>query len=119
MELKYFTYEEFDSPDLPNSGFANMDREFLEMLDNARQDSGISYQITSGFRTEEHNEKVGGVKDSSHRKGKAADISVQNSRERWIITTSLIKAGFKRLGIAKTFIHVDNDHEKPDAIWTY
>lgn len=120
MELKYFTYEEFDSPDLPNSGFANMDHKFLTMLDSAREDSGIPYKITSGYRTEGHNQKVGGVKDSSHRKGRAADIAIKDSRERWIITSSLIKAGFNRIGIAKTFIHVDNDSNKNDqVIWVY
>lgn len=36
MSLKHFRYEEFDSPDLPNSGAANMDSNFLSMLDSAR-----------------------------------------------------------------------------------
>ena len=27
--------------------------------------------------------------------------------------------GFQRFGIAKTFIHVDNDDQKPNAIWLY
>ena len=93
---------------------------FLTMLDSAREDSGIPYKITSGYRTEGHNQKVGGVKDSSHRKGRAADIAIKDSRERWIITSSLIKAGFNRIGIAKTFIHVDNDSNKNDqVIWVY
>lgn len=118
--LEFFRYEEFDSPDLPNSGRANMDADFLRMLDHARGIARVPFKITSGYRTEEHNEKVGGVKNSSHIKGKAVDIAVSSSRERWNILQALQSAGFNRFGLAKTFIHVDNDGEKSDnVIWTY
>lgn len=118
--LEFFKYEEFDSPDLPNSGRANMDRDFLQKLDSARQIAGIPFKITSGYRTEQHNEKVGGVKNSSHIKGKAVDIAISSSRERWNILQALQNAGFNRFGLAKTFIHVDNDEEKSsNVIWTY
>jgi uncharacterized protein YcbK (DUF882 family) len=118
--LEHFKYEEFDSPDLPNSGRANMDTDFLRMLDNARGIARVPFKINSGFRTEEHNEKVGGVKKSSHIKGKAVDIAVSSSRDRWNILQALQEAGFNRFGLAKTFIHVDNDEEKsPNVIWTY
>tara|TARA_X000001382_G_scaffold107031_1_gene82588 strand:- start:19 stop:372 length:354 start_codon:yes stop_codon:yes gene_type:complete len=117
--MKYFTYKEFDSPDLPNSGM-NMDSNFILMLDNAREIAGIPFEINSGYRTIEHNQKVGGKKDSSHLSGKAADISVSDSVQRWIIINSLIKVGFNRIGVAKTFIHVDSDDKKdPNIIWTY
>lgn len=125
MTLKYFSYEEFDSPDLPNSGRDNMDSNFIEMLDNARGISGISFKINSGWRSEKHNKAVGGKSESSHRIGKAADIAYKNSRERWIIITALQDAGFNRLGIAKGFVHVDSDGQDiggkkaPNVIWTY
>tara|TARA_Y100001937_G_scaffold70668_2_gene96193 strand:- start:6902 stop:7276 length:375 start_codon:yes stop_codon:yes gene_type:complete len=124
MNLRYFSLSEFDSPDLPDSS-KNMDSQFLSMLDNARSIAGISFKITSGYRTESHNAKVGGVpksansKGSSHMYGYAADISAATGGERWIIVRSLIEAGFKRIGIAKSFIHTDNDPDKPNAIWTY
>tara|TARA_S200002703_G_C3752342_1_gene231492 strand:- start:703 stop:1071 length:369 start_codon:yes stop_codon:yes gene_type:complete len=122
--VKHFSLDEFDSPDLPTSG-REMDYTFLTMLDNARSIAGIPFKITSGYRTESHNSAVGGVqksansKGSSHMYGYAADISAVTGGERWIIVRSLIEAGFKRIGIAKTFIHTDNDPDKPDAIWTY
>ncbi len=46
--MKYFTYSEFDSPDEPGSG-KNMRHDFLEMLDFAREESGIPFKITSAF----------------------------------------------------------------------
>jgi len=119
MNLNYFTLSEFDSPDLPNSG-VNMDSGFLTKLDTAREYAGISFRITSGYRTKSHNTNVGGVPDSSHTKGYAADIACSSGSERYIIIKALLDAGFNRIGVASTFIHVDNDPSKPsDVVWTY
>ena len=124
IKLKYFELSEFDSPDQENSG-VNMDHTFLRMLDKAREIAGIPFKINSAYRSETHNLKVGGVprsetnRGSSHLYGFAADISCTNSNHREIIVRSLIKAGFTRLGVAKSFIHVDNDPNKVDALWLY
>jgi uncharacterized protein YcbK (DUF882 family) len=117
--MKYFKLSEFDSPDLVGSGEA-MDKEFLSKLDQARSLAGVPFKITSGYRSEAHNRKVGGVSGSSHTKGLAADIACTDSVKRHKIITSLLKAGFTRIGIAKTFIHVDNDPSKPaNVTWLY
>ena len=119
MKLKYFTINEFDSPDLVNSG-SKMESSFLLSLDKARDIAEISFRITSGYRTVTYNEKVGGVNGSSHTKGLAADISCSSSANRFIIVNALLIAGFTRIGIANNFIHVDSDLEKvQDVIWTY
>jgi len=116
--MLHFDIQEFDDPTLQNSGI-NMDATFLQMLDDARGIAGIPFTINSGYRTKEHNEKVGGVSNSSHLVGKAADIKVGNGNERYIILNALIKAGYKRLGVGQTFLHCDNDETKPNSIWTY
>jgi zinc D-Ala-D-Ala carboxypeptidase len=93
---------------------------FLTMLDSARELAGIPFVINSAFRTEEHNKKVGGKPNSSHLKGLAVDIKATNSRTRFLVLNALIAAGFNRIGIADTFIHVDFDLTKDkDVIWTY
>ena len=122
--LIYFNFEEFDSPDeigsgLPKCQGGKMDLAFLHKLDEARTIAGVPFKITSGYRTVEHNAKVGGRVGSSHFKGCAVDIAVNNSAHRSAIVQGLIKAGFTRIGIAKTFIHADTDPNKPNALWLY
>ena len=124
MNYTYFSLSEFASPDLPDSG-VNMDSEFLTKLDNARAIANIRFQITSGYRTKEYNEDLRkrGYKaspDSAHLTGHAADIAATSGKERWTIVNALIRSGFNRIGIAKSFIHVDDDPSKPtNVIWTY
>jgi len=98
----------------------NMDINFLLKLDKAREISGIPFVINSAFRTHLENRRVGGSKDSSHLKGLAVDISCTDSIKRHKIINSLIHVGFNRIGIATTFIHVDDDKDKvQNVIWTY
>jgi len=118
MNLKHFSLSEFDCPSLPNSG-KNMDINFVYKLEHAREIAGIPFKITSGYRTKEHNAEVGGVPNSSHLIGFAADIAVSSGNERYVILNALIKAGFKRIGVAKTFIHCDTDPNKSNSVWTY
>lgn len=110
MKTKYF--EEI------NDG--NMNIDFLLKLDKAREISGIPFVINSAFRTPEHNKKVGGSKNSSHLKGLAVDIRAKDSTTRFNIISSLLAVGFNRIGIADTFIHVDDDKDKDQNVaWTY
>lgn len=125
--MLHFEIHEFDSPDEVGSAANTMDSTFLQMLDDARGIAGIPFRITSGFRTPSHNAYVGGVlpnpdkgiKGSSHMYGYAADIHCNTGADREIIVAALIKAGFRRIGIANTFIHTDNDPDKNNSIWLY
>lgn len=116
--MRYFTHSEFDSPDAPGSG-NDMCNDFLQMIDNARDIAGIPFKINSGMRTIAHNRSIGSKDTSSHIIGCAADIHCNNSVDRSKIVAALIQAGFRRLGIAETFVHCDCDERKPNAIWLY
>jgi len=117
--MKYFNYEEFDSPDIQGSGQL-MDKKILSMLDEVREMYGKPISINSGYRTIRHNAKVGGKSQSSHLKGLAVDIACSTSRDRYSLLEALKSVGFNRIGIAKSFIHVDIDSNKSDkVIWVY
>ena len=118
-EIIYFVSSEFDSPDLKNSGEL-MNLEFLKMLDSARHLADTPFIINSGYRTAEHNKKVGGIKSSSHLKGLAVDIKIINSIQRFKILNALLSVGFVRVGIGSNFLHVDFDLTKgQNIIWLY
>ena len=98
----------------------NMDEEFLQRLDEAREYAGIPFIINSAWRSKEDNKRVGGKPNSSHLKGLAVDIKATSSRQRGLILDALRSVGFSRIGIAKTFIHVDLDFDKDqDVTWLY
>jgi|TARA_Y100001937_G_scaffold2379_1_gene2983 uncharacterized protein YcbK (DUF882 family) len=124
MTLKYFKRDEFDSPDKPGSG-EMMDDNFLERLDIARDIYGYPMIVTSGFRSIEYQRELierglKAAKNSSHLLGLAADIYCDDSRKRYLMVEAFLDAGFRRIGIGSTFIHVDLDEAKPqDVIWTY
>ena len=120
--LKWFDISEFASPDSEGSGDM-MEIELLERLDLARDIAGFPFIINSGFRSIAHNKKVGGVKNSSHLMGWAADLHCGSGKRRFLMIEAFLDAGFTRLGISggdNGFIHVDCDPNKPQmTIWTY
>ena len=119
MKFKYFEYKHFDSPDMPRSGELVSD-ELISMLDVARKKYGKPIIPNSGYRTIEHNAKVGGKPTSSHLKALAVDIACSNSTDRFKLEGILREVGFKRIGMGSTFIHVDIDKDKSqNVLWTY
>lgn len=123
-KIKFFHLSEFDSPDEVGSG-KYMKLDFVRKLDEARELANVSFKITSGFRTKAYNEqlKLRGYKasnNSAHLKGVAADIATPTSEIRYKVLSALIRVGFNRIGIGKTFIHADTDHTKtPEVCWHY
>lgn len=119
IPLKWFKPQEFDSPDSPGTG-ERMDPTFLMVLDAIRGDCGFPFIVHSAYRTPSHNTKVGGVNGSSHEKGKAADVEVINGWQKFRLVQVALCHGVRRIGIGKTFVHLDTDETKPqDVIWTY
>tara|TARA_R110000772_G_scaffold31949_1_gene78530 strand:+ start:2455 stop:2727 length:273 start_codon:yes stop_codon:yes gene_type:complete len=88
-------------------------------LDEARECAGIPFIINSAYRSPSHPLSIKNP-TSSHIKGLAVDISATSSRQRGLILDALRAVGFDRIGIAKTFIHVDMDFDKDqDVTWLY
>lgn len=96
-----------------------MDVDFLIKLDKAREFAKVPFVINSAYRSPEHPESIKNP-TSSHIKGLAVDIKATDSRTRYKVLNALMHVGFNRIGIADTFIHVDDDKDKSQqVIWTY
>lgn len=112
--MNYFTEEEMQCP---CCGKSNMDTEFMFRLNKAREMANIPFVINSGYRCEKHNAEVGST-SRNHVEGKAADIKCTEGWKRLRIVRALLNVGFSRLGISKTFIHVDSMPLNA-SIWVY
>lgn len=96
------------------------DKDFLVKLNHIRHNVGQPLYLNSAYRCPTHNKNVGGTEDSSHTKGLAVDISCSDSVLRSKIIKQALNFGITRIGIAKTFIHLDADPDKPqNVIWLY
>lgn len=122
-QWQYFKKSEFGCK--CGCGLDNISESFVTRLEVARILAKRPFIITSGCRCVNHNNTVGGSPGSSHiasssKEGFAADISATSSSQRLDIVRALLSAGFDRIGVADTFIHVDSDLEKPTGVmWTY
>jgi len=116
MEFNYFDIEDFYCDCGREHDEQIVDPKLVLLLDIARDYAGIPFVITSGYRCEEHNLEIGGVSDSAHLEGRAADIKVEGSRHRFLILRSLLRVGLKRIGVYDTYIHVDIDEGKSTKV---
>jgi len=114
--IKYFKLKEFVCPCCQKSVISE---ELVLKLDLAREIAEVPFRINSAYRCLKHNQFGGGVKDSAHLLSLAVDIACSNGVDRIKILRGLIIAGFRRIGIGKTFIHVDIDSSKPNNLWLY
>ena len=113
--MKYFTLSEFDCK---QTGENEMDEDFLEKLDTLRELCGFPFKITSGYRSPKHSIEAAKASPGKHSEGIAADIYTSNSNQRYKIVKFATELGFKGIGIADNFVHVDT-RTTTSVIWTY
>ena len=104
---KHFRVREFASKD--GADKVLIDDDLVKLLENIREASGgKSVTINSGYRSPEHNKAVGGVSNSQHVKGTAADIVVADTDP---LTVGQIAEYYLNtkggIGVYKSFTHVD------------
>ena len=86
---------------LPDDAEENLEGLVRNVLDPARERYGRPIAVNSGYRCAIHNSAVGGVRNSQHMKGEAADV---RPREVGKIIEQLGK--FDQLIYYPTFVHV-------------
>jgi uncharacterized protein YcbK (DUF882 family) len=109
-----FSLAEFASADgtAPSGEVLKNLTELAKNLEVLRKHIGQPIRVTSGFRSREHNRKIGGAPGSFHILGMAADIQVANMTPEQVAKAIelLIKEGKMKqggLGIYRTWIHYD------------
>jgi len=109
-----FSKSEFDSKDgalMPSKVLHNI-KILAEQLQELRDYLNKPITINSGYRSPKHNRSIGGVKNSQHVLGTAADISVEGlsskkvheAIEILIMDQAMLQGG---VGLYPTFVHYD------------
>jgi zinc D-Ala-D-Ala carboxypeptidase len=114
-DIQHFKKQEFDCQ---HTGKNEMKKEFVVMLDYLRSLYGKPLKITSGYRDVSHPIEAKKSKGGTHTQGIAADIYIDNSVDRRIILDLALALGFKGIGIADNFIHLDTRCSTP-VCWVY
>ena len=116
--MTYFKPEEFKCP-CGTCGLYVVSIQLVDTLNKLRSQLGRPIYVTSGIRCPEQNRRVGGEHDSAHLIGEAADLACGIARERY----DLLKLAFplfKRIGVGRTFIHVDvSPSLTQEVCWLY
>lgn len=101
-------------------GFDDVNDGFVNRLQFARNIACVPFVITSGCRCKSHNKAEGGGDSSDHLTGEGADIKAVDSATRFKIVNAAISAGFNRIGIGKTFVHLGSNPNNPKGVcWLY
>lgn len=121
---KHFNSKEFECP-CTACVDQFIDDQLISKLEETREDYDNSVNVTSGYRCPAHNEAVGGVSNSAHQGGLAADvqptlINVDELDELY----SVCYKKFDNVGDGRRlkFIHVDVRPLKADGTkrtWSY
>jgi len=108
-----FNLREFVSPD---TNEVKLESEVVFRLQKLRDLIGRAITVTSGYRTPEYNQQVGGVPRSYHMLGQAADIYCSGMSTKKLAQLAN-EVGFRGIGtyVKDGFVHVDVG---PKRAWT-
>jgi len=106
-------------------GGGRISPDLMERLQTMRTALGKPITITSGIRCRQHPESIKrptsshiplDLGDGLGKVGHAVDIATGNARRRFFLLDAAFNAGFERIGIGRTFLHLDNDVQKAQGV---
>ena len=117
MGSKYFSDEELACKccgQLPEGG---MDQRLMDVLDAMREEIGAPLTLSSAYRCPAHNAEVGGVPNSQHVQGCAADVLLPDGLTVDELAEIAEQCGADGIGkyYDSEFVHVDTRGE--EARW--
>lgn len=107
---EFFSLSEFRCPCLECETIVNP--KLIHGLEQIRKALNVPILITSGYRCEAYNRKIGGVKDSAHLTGEGADIAITGSKIRYLMLERAV-IWFQRIGLYDKHIHLDVSQTLP------
>ncbi len=102
--IRYFKFEEFVKE---KGGF--IDSDLVKRMEKLREYCGFPLRITSGYRSPDKNEEVGGANASFHLKGQAVDVSIKgfSSSMLYRFLKGSFLAGFGGIILYPSHVHLD------------
>lgn len=90
-------------------GTVKISSRLVSMLETLRQELGVPFVITSGYRCDDHNMRVGGAINSYHVQGLACDIACPRGYTVEEFAKICLDHGFTGVGAypSQGFVHVD------------
>lgn len=106
---------------VPKSDAYELDTLLLSILDDIEECTGQELKINSAYRSQDYEVLHNRSGLSAHCLGKAVDISCYSSGLRHTIIKTALQKGVNRIGVYKTFIHLDvataKDGKSTNVIW--
>ena len=112
----YWRWPNFTPKEIACKGTGKLlvDERSMDMLQELRYGLNTPLNINSGYRSPEHNKRVGGARNSFHTRGMAFDV--RNGRHKVDELVRLARAiGFRGIGYYRSFTHIDTRNY--DAEW--
>lgn len=106
---------------LPPSDAHELDTLLLSILDEIEECTGQELKINSAYRSQDYEVIHHRTGSSAHCLGKAVDIACYSNGLRHSIIKTALQNGVNRIGVYKTFIHLDvataKDGKSTNVIW--
>ena len=117
INTKNFSVKEFECH--CGCGTNLIDQRVMDMCQTIRDRLGEPVRVNSGYRCDKHNASVGGVRNSNHTQGLAADITCSAGGKKLFAVIADLKARgelpdlrYAILYITKNFVHIDCGKER-------
>lgn len=119
ITAKHFKESEFKACS-PACSLQNMQQHTMDKLDAAREKAGIPFVLNSAYRSPAWDKSKGRSGTGTHTHGCAVDIRCNTNANRMKIVKACLEVGFTRIGIGKTYVHVDDDStHTQNVMWHY
>lgn len=115
----FFSDEEFEACS-PSCSRSQINDASLARLDLCRSIAKTPFVLSSAYRSREYEISKGRSGNGAHTEGRAFDIRCVDASIRMRIVRAALEVGFQRIGIGKTFVHLDDSPNlKHEVIWLY